>query len=166
MSREEFLKGLQDALSGQVSPVVVQENLKYYDEYIRGECGKGRREAEVMEELGDPRLIARTIEDTTPGAGDGAFEAYGEGREAGDGRYQQAAGNGQYGRAYHTQNYGSFRYYDLTKWYWKLLTIVIVIAVIALVLAIVGGILSIVIPLLPVLIIAACVMWFLRGPHG
>lgn len=47
-----------------------------------------------MAELGDARLIARTIIDTTPGAGDGAFESYTgsagryqeERRPAGDGR--------------------------------------------------------------------------------
>ena len=39
--------------------------LRYYDDYIRSERQKGRSEADIMEELGDPRLIARTILDTS-----------------------------------------------------------------------------------------------------
>ena len=54
-------------------PRVVEENVRYYDGYISDEVRKGRSEEEVIEEIGDPRLIARTIEDTTDGAGEGAF---------------------------------------------------------------------------------------------
>ena len=64
MNREEFLRGLENALSGNVPPSVVRDNLRYYDDYIRSERQKGRSEADIMDELGDPRLIARTILDT------------------------------------------------------------------------------------------------------
>lgn len=163
MNREEFLQGLQKALSGQIPPSAVQENLRYYDDYIRTEVRKGRTESEVMEELGDPRLIARTIVDTTPGAGDGAFEEY---RSFGAG----ASGDGyqQYTREEEREDAagrGSIRYYDLNKWYWKLLGIVLVIAVVTLVIAVIGGILTLVIPMLPAIFLAVLIMWFLRGPR-
>lgn len=163
MNREEFLQGLQKALSGQIPPSAVQENLRYYDDYIRTEVRKGRTESEVMEELGDPRLIARTIVDTTPGAGDGAFEEY---RSFGAG----ASGDGyqQYTREEEREDAagrGSIRYYDLNKWYWKLLGIVLVIAVVTLVIAVIGGILTLVIPMLPAISLAVLIMWFLRGPR-
>lgn len=61
MNREEFLRGLENALSGNVPPSVVRDNLRYYDDYIRSERQKGRSESDIMDELGDPRLIARTI---------------------------------------------------------------------------------------------------------
>ena len=48
----------------------------YYDDYIRSERQKGRSESDIMDELGDPRLIARTILDTTPGAAEGEYEEY------------------------------------------------------------------------------------------
>ena len=64
MTKEQFLSSLKEALSGNVSPSLVNENLRYYEEYIETEKRKGRTEEEVMEELGDPRLIARTITDT------------------------------------------------------------------------------------------------------
>jgi hypothetical protein len=124
MNKTEFLQGLQSALSGNVPPETVRENLRYYSDYIRSEVQKGRSERDVMEELGDPRLIARTIMDATPGAGEGMFEEYrsfipfgsagaADGGYAGDGESQGQQGNIFTGNS-------SVHYYDLNKWYWKL----------------------------------------------
>ncbi|MCI9486693.1 MAG: DUF1700 domain-containing protein [Lachnospiraceae bacterium] len=63
MTQREFLDTLKRALNGQVPPHVVTENLSYYDNYIYEEIRKGRLERDVLEELGDPRLLARTIID-------------------------------------------------------------------------------------------------------
>ncbi|MCD8225174.1 MAG: DUF1700 domain-containing protein [Clostridiales bacterium] len=157
MNREEFLEGLQSALSGRVPPSVVRENLRYYDEYIRGEAAKGRPEADVLAELGDPRLIARTIEDTTPGAGEGNFDEY-RANPFGDmaDRYREATEEDS------ARTRGSVHYYDLNKWYWKLIAIVVIVLVVALMLAVVSGILTLVIPLLPVIIAVLMVMWIVR----
>lgn len=162
MNREEFLQGLKNALSGQVPPAVVKENLDYYEEYMNTQCRNGRGEAEVMEELGDPRLIARTIVDATPGAGEGQYEAYGASGYgySGGSRQQEPEYAGQDPRY---QRSGNIRYYDLNKWYWKLLGIAVAILVLAVVLSIVSGILAIVVPLLPALIMVALIMWFVRG---
>lgn len=157
MNRGEFLEGLRNALSGEVPPAVVQENLRYYDEYIRTEIQKGRKEADVMEELGDARLIARTIIDTTPGAGDGGYEAY----NGSAGRYQEERRQQE-----QTSSRGSgIHYYDLNKWYWKLLGILLVVGILFLVLTVVGGLLSLVIPMLPVIGLLMVIMWFVRGPR-
>ena len=64
MTKFEFSEKLRKALSGRVSHVVVNENVSYYERYIDTEIKKGRSEKEVLEELGDPRLIAKTIIDT------------------------------------------------------------------------------------------------------
>ena len=160
MERQEFLQKLKEALSGQVPPAVVQENLNYYDDYIRAECGKGRTEKDVMEELGDPRLIARTILDTTPGAGEGAYEEYRSfgGSYSGENRRQaEPEQSADYGGG------GSFHVYDLNKWYWKLLGVVMVILIVMVLVAIISGILTILIPMLPALIMVALIMWFVRG---
>lgn len=61
MSREEFLKQLKEALSMSLEKVAINEQLDYYDKYISDEVKKGRTEKEVINELGDPRLIAKTI---------------------------------------------------------------------------------------------------------
>ena len=75
MTKFEFSEKLRKALSGRVSHVVVNENVAYYERYIDTEIKKGRSEKEVLEELGDPRLIAKTIIDT---AGEEAKEAAGK----------------------------------------------------------------------------------------
>lgn len=64
MTAEIFLTELREALEGSVSPAFINENIRYYEEYIDTEKRKGRSEEEVMEELGEPRLIAKTIIDT------------------------------------------------------------------------------------------------------
>ncbi|MDD6213378.1 MAG: DUF1700 domain-containing protein [Clostridiales bacterium] len=64
MNRQEFLRRLEEALQGEVSPQVLQSNLQYYQNYIYDEMRKGRSEEEILAELGDPRLIARTIADS------------------------------------------------------------------------------------------------------
>ena len=64
MTKYEFLNDLKASLTGSVSGQVINENMQYYDDYIAGEVRKGRTEAEILEGLGDPRLIARTIIDT------------------------------------------------------------------------------------------------------
>lgn len=156
MNKGEFLEVLQTALSGEVPPSVIQENLRYYDEYIRTEIKNGRSEADVMGELGDARLIARTIIDTTPGAGDGAYESYnGQTGQYQEERRQQETGDR--GRNVH--------YYDLNKWYWKLLGILLVVGIFFLIVTVVGGLLSLVIPLLPVIGLLCVIMWFVRGPR-
>lgn len=161
MSREEFLSGLEAALSGNVPSSVVRENLDYYNNYIRTEQAGGRPEGEIMEELGDPRLIARTIVDTTPGGGDGQFEEYHS--------YGAFSGRGEHASAGQEQRqdrgYGKVHYYDLSKWYWKLLAVVVVILIFSVVITVVTGFLSLVIPLLPVIGLVLLIMWFVQGPR-
>lgn len=67
MEKNEFLEKLRLSLNGKIAPETVNSTLDYYDEYISSEMQEGRTEAEVMEALGDPRLIARTIAETKGG---------------------------------------------------------------------------------------------------
>ena len=63
MDRKDFLEGLRAYLEPEVSAQVVQENINYYERYITEEVVKGRREEAVVEELGDPWILAKTIID-------------------------------------------------------------------------------------------------------
>ena len=65
MSREEFLRGLEEALAGEVPASVVRDNLNYYSSYLSQELAKGRTMEEIIEEIGEPRIVARTIIDST-----------------------------------------------------------------------------------------------------
>ena len=94
MSTDLFLSELREAMEGSVSPSFVNENVRYYEEYIATEVRKGRSEEDIMEELGDPRLIARTLIDTAErGVRRGAGAVYEEAEpeeEQGDGVYRDS----------------------------------------------------------------------------
>lgn len=65
MNKIEFLDQLNVSLNGKLKPEQVEDNLRYYEEYINGQLRLGRTESEVMNSLGSPRLIARTIMDAS-----------------------------------------------------------------------------------------------------
>lgn len=61
MTKREFLETLGKILNRELSEAEVQDNLRYYESYISQEIANGKTEEQVLTELGDPRLIARTI---------------------------------------------------------------------------------------------------------
>lgn len=61
MTKQEFLIQLQKALNGKISSSSIQSHVRYYDDYISMEMRKGKAEEKVLEELGDPHLLAKTI---------------------------------------------------------------------------------------------------------
>lgn len=77
MNKEEFIEKLQRALAGGLNSGLVAENVRYYQDYIDTEMRKGRGEEEVLAQLGDPRLLAKSIIEANKHAG----ENYGTNRE-------------------------------------------------------------------------------------
>ena len=65
MNKEQFIDTLRRALYGKIDDYTLQDHIRYYEDYIRQEMGKGWTEQEVLQELGDPRLLARTIVETS-----------------------------------------------------------------------------------------------------
>lgn len=61
MNRQTFLETLRRALYGKIDDFALADHIRYYENYIAQEIASGRTEEEVLSELGDPRLIARTI---------------------------------------------------------------------------------------------------------
>jgi len=61
MNKEEFLEKMKKALDGQVSDLIITDNIDYYRNYINSEISNGKSESEVLEALGDPRLLAKTV---------------------------------------------------------------------------------------------------------
>jgi len=59
MDKKEFLEVLRQSLNGEVTSNVIEQNIKYYDQYIN--ASSVEEEAKILILLGDPRLIARTI---------------------------------------------------------------------------------------------------------
>ena len=64
MNRHEFLKQLEHALEAEMNPAKVRGHVDYYRSYIAEEVKNGKSEKEVMDLLGDPRVIARSIIDS------------------------------------------------------------------------------------------------------
>ena len=64
MNKDEFLRRLEEALSGEVPASVIRDNLNYYADYLSQELGKGRTMDEIIEEIGEPNIVARTIIDS------------------------------------------------------------------------------------------------------
>lgn len=60
---EQFLRELEDALKGEVSEYEYRDSLSYYREYFREQMSLGKSEREIVDQLGSPRLIARSIID-------------------------------------------------------------------------------------------------------
>ena len=67
MTKYEFLKELREALEGQVPMSEIEESISYYRDYISRQEADGRSEQEILEELGSPRLIAKSIIETKGG---------------------------------------------------------------------------------------------------
>lgn len=61
MNRYEFIENLMQALKNNISDKELNNQLDYYKNYINDEISKGRKESEIVDELGDPKLIAKTI---------------------------------------------------------------------------------------------------------
>ena len=61
MNKEEFLEKMKVALEGQVTDIILSDNIDYYRNYINSEISNGKSEVEVLNMLGDPRLLAKTV---------------------------------------------------------------------------------------------------------
>lgn len=70
MNKKEFLQALRGELINSVSGQIIEEQLRFYSEYIDTEVGKGRGEEEVVAELSAPNLLARSIIEAADAGGD------------------------------------------------------------------------------------------------
>ncbi len=144
MTRQEFLSQLRDALKDDLSAGAVEEQVNYYNSYISEEVRNGKSEEEVLEMLGDPWILARTITDAADGTDQQT--AYGYDYDAGS---QARSSGGQ-------QNYGNGGMHEVRfdTWWKKLLLILVIVMVVLLVVAVVTGLIRILAPILvPVLVI-------------
>ncbi|MCM1024812.1 MAG: DUF1700 domain-containing protein [Roseburia sp.] len=108
MEKQEFLDKLRMALSGRLASETVADTVRYYEDYINTETRMGREEREVMDSLGDPRLIARTIIETKGGQGG---SVYAEESERAEDKPQQ--------------------YRTVPGWVWLVLVVILVVLVIS-----------------------------------
>ena len=173
MRREEFLQQLREALRGQVSQAVINDNLTYYENYILQEIRKGKNEESVIEQLGNPRLLARTIIDTSEGnktegrqdadrrtggaESSGRNYSYDNRNQAGNGRWRDDDGD------YRRNERGYNRVISGRKA--KFILIVILLVVILVLIGIgyiIGGLISLLAPIIIPLILVLLVFRLMR----
>lgn len=141
VTKEMFLEQLEDALAGEVPNSVIYDNKSYYERYFFSQMKLGRTEEEILEELGNPRLIARTIIDMQ---GDIRQKYY-------DSTYYKDDVREEFERAK-----PRLFFLDLTTWYGRAIAWIIGIFVLILIIWLVSGILSIALKLaVPIFLIVS-----------
>ncbi|MBO5472409.1 MAG: DUF1700 domain-containing protein [Lachnospiraceae bacterium] len=165
MNRIEFTEKLQRALAGGLNSNQVADHVRYYQEYINGEIQKGRREEDVLAELGDPRLLAKSIIEANKraGAGEGTNRTYDEEMTGAGNAYRGAAhssgaqGSGVYNdsRNYDAyENYGGeSRIFRMPGWLILLIVTVVVILIIGVAFSLISVLAPIIIPVLIVILL-------------
>jgi len=61
MNKVEFVEQMRRSLSSIDDYTYVNDTIAYYENYIESQIRMGKSEEQVMQELGDPRLIAKSI---------------------------------------------------------------------------------------------------------
>lgn len=144
MTKEEFLDGLRKALFSTGSASLIEENIRFYSSYIDDELSKGRSIDDIMEELGDPRLIANSIK--VAAGYDDVFTGLNNEAYMNNDRYEEKINteNEEKGDA-------NFKVYNLSGKS-LILPIVIILAVVLVVIAVIVAVFSFLAPvLLPII---------------
>lgn len=145
MTKQEFIDKLRAALNGRIPTAEVTETINYYEDYINTEIRKGRTEDEVLTSLGDPRLIAKTIIQTSSDA-DAKAQSSGYSRGNQGETHQNAGYQSDYGY-YSDGGYNRMKTTKIPGW----LLAIIVIIVMLIVISIVFSMLSFLAPLIMVM---------------
>jgi hypothetical protein len=148
MSREEFIRRLEEALVGEVNQSIINENLNYYNNYIIEEIKSGKREAEVLESLGDPWAIGKTIIQTQGNQGD-----FGMPRDdmRNNVEYYSDSSREDYGRR--RQPHMRVHHFGLRSWKQRAAIIAAVVLVIAAIVVVIVGVVSLLAPIMVPLIV-------------
>ena len=152
MTRYEFLAKLKEALMFELDENAVKEHLDYYSSYISDAMGQGRTEEDVVDELGDPWAIARSISNMEEASSSGrtVYESYDSVKNKSDDRYEEQKQTKAYSFQINSK--------------WKTILFVLgIIGVVVLVFAVIGGIISLLMPILvPVIVITLVFRLFNR----
>lgn len=142
MNKQDFIDRLRLTLSGRLTAEQVQEHVDYYEDYINTQVRLGYREEDVLRNLGEPRLIAKTIIETS-GRNPIDYE---------NGSYQA---DGYRNTKYqNTDVLNKRRLFRMPRWLW----ILFIVLVLILILSVVFTVLSAFAPLIFVMVIVVSLM--------
>lgn len=123
MNRQEFIAELRRSMSGSFSAAEIEDTVSYYEDYIDMQVKKGKREDEVLSELGSPRLLAKSMKAAGQNAGGGGASASEE--------------DSAYGGRIHT--------FRLPTWLFLLIVLLILLAVLTIVFRVLVAVLPIIV---------------------
>lgn len=158
MNKHEFIDRLKIALEGEVSEIIINENITYYTNYIDNEMNKGKSESMVLQELGDPRLIAKTIIDTnTISKSNGTYTYSNENEEPTEKEDRKKGFSAEFDQ----QNGWDIRFGNikLNTWYGKALLVILVIII----LLVLGHIAIALLPVIVPIVIAFLLISYITG---
>ena len=121
MDRGEFLSVLRESLEGFIPMEEVETNIDFYQNYFEE---ASQSDKEVIEELGDPRLIARTIIDAYKASKGPMADYYAEQARS---EYSR-----EHSEEYEDMSGSYYQYGRKVKWYEKLMFWAIISTVIVL----------------------------------
>ncbi len=153
MTQSEFLQELRCALENSLPESIVQENVEFYTQYISDEVNQGKNVEQVIQMLGDPWILAKTVTDAQDGTDQSTA------REKGRGNYSYQSDRERGFKDYEKDHPGNEMHSPvhaavLDKWWKKLLLILGIIMIIIAVFSVITGIVSLLAPILvPILII-------------
>ncbi len=129
MNKKEFLDILRQSLSGEVTNQSIEENIRYYDGYISAQTLED--EANNINRLGDPRLIAKTIIEAEKAAKEKNVKHWSESN------YQSHTAGEEEEYRGNTTEHSKNIFFTNMKWYHKLIAILVIILLLVLI-AIIG----------------------------
>lgn len=177
MGKREFLEVLGEKLLEELPRSMVTNHLQYYENYINSEIAKGRASSEVMEELGNPILIAHTIINTETGESyqgyveDADFVEIEEASEENDKGFTEKNVEYEYAQV-HTEDeqepYGnvyksSKDALDKKQKMGCMISAVAVVLVVLVILSLLGGLISLLLPIILPIVIIGFVLSFFSG---
>jgi len=150
MNRQEFIDQLRIALAGNVMQSVIDENVNYYYDYIDMKIKKGQPEEEVLDELGSPRLLAKTIIETSKAEEE---KTTGSNRNSSAEKQEENDYSGQ-------RNMGDklFKILNLPKW----ALIIVAVLVIFIVFAVLASLVSLAAYLFIPILVICIIIWVVR----
>lgn len=155
MNRQEFIRELRRAMSGSFPAGEIDRTAAYYEDYLDMRLKKGDSEEKILRELGDPRLLAKSMK-AASGSGAGGRAAFGTGAGAGAGGRTASSGTKDPWQADEGEASGRRRrIIRIPLWLVWILLLLIVLAVITLVFRLLAA-------ALPIILIAAGIIALYR----
>lgn len=141
MTKQDFVEKLRVALNGKVAANQIEEHVRYYEDYIQMEMRKGKSEEQVMQVLGDPRLIAKTIVETSTRTQSGDYREYENSYEEGEVRKE------------YEQPTSVRKLSKVPGWVWLILVVLIILVVLSVIFSVITALMPVLLPILLVVLL-------------